>query len=136
MIVLDTNVISEALRPIPDPTVLSWLSAVHSPELWTTTIVVAELFSGLDKMPVGRRQKDLREKMEILAKNLFAGRILSFDPPAAYRYGSILANRYASGRPINSLDTQIAAIASVHNAALATRNTRDFEQCGIKLINP
>lgn len=136
MIVFDTNVISEVLRPVPEPAVLDWLRSVPRREIWTCTVVLAELFSGVDLMPSGKRQQLLREKMEQLVPTLFMNQILVFDLLAARAYGPILAARHAMGRPIDEIDAQIAAIAKVHGAALATRNIRDFEHCGIPLVNP
>jgi predicted nucleic acid-binding protein len=136
MIIFDTNVVSEVLRPVPEPKVLLWLRSVARREIWTCTIVLAELFSGVDLMPAGKRQQVLRESMDRLVPELFRGQILLFDLPAARAYGTILAARQTLGRPIYEFDAQIAAIAKTHGAALATRNTRDFEHCGIQLINP
>jgi predicted nucleic acid-binding protein len=87
-------------------------------------------------MPDGKRQRLLREKMEQLVPTLLMNQILLFDLSAARAYGPILATRQAIGRPIDEIDAQIAAIAKVHGAALATRNIRDFEHCGVPLINP
>jgi len=136
MIVLDTNVISEALRPVPEPAVMAWLHSVPRLEIWTCTIVLAELFSGVDLMPAGRRQQLLREKMEQLVPALFLNQVLAFDLPAARAYGPILVARRALGHPIDETDALIAAIAKVHGATLATRNTSDFDNCGIQLVNP
>jgi hypothetical protein len=136
MILLDTNVISEALRPIPAPEVLSWLRSIPPRQLWTCTVVIAELFSGVDLMPSGKRKQLLRDKMEQLVSTLFAGRILSFDLAAAEAYGSILMARQAMGRPIDEMDALIAATALTNGFALATRNIHDFEHCGIQLVNP
>jgi predicted nucleic acid-binding protein len=98
--------------------------------------VLAELFSGVDLMPVGKRQQILREKTEQMVSMLFAGQIFNFDVAAARAYGKILAKRQRMGQPIAELDAQIAAIASAYGATLATRNIPDFEHCGIPLINP
>ncbi len=136
MIIFDTNVISESLRPLPDPAVLVWLRSISRHEIWTCTIVLAELFSGVDLMPTGKRQELLREKMEQMVPALFMNQVLDFDLSAARAYGPILAARKAIGRPIYQFDAQIAAIAKVHDATLATRNTPDFEDCGIQLVNP
>jgi predicted nucleic acid-binding protein len=136
MIVFDTNVISEVLRPAPEPAVLAWLRSVPRREIWTCTVVLAELFSGVDLMPSGRHQQLLREKMELMVPTLFREQVLTFDLPAARAYGPILATRQRMGRPIEEIDAQIAGIARVQEAILATRNIRDFEHCGITLINP
>ena len=113
MIVLDTNVISEVLRPSPEPAVLAWLRVNRRRDLWTCSVVLAELFSGVDLMPSGRRQQILREKTEQMVSMLFAGQILNFDVAAARAYGRILAKRQSMGRPIAELDAQIAAIAGI-----------------------
>jgi predicted nucleic acid-binding protein len=136
MIVFDTNVISETMRPAPEPAVLSWIHSIPRREIWTCTVVLAELFSGVDLMAAGKRQQLLREKMEQLVPALFLNQIFLFDLAAARAYGPILAARRASGRPIDQFDAQIAAIAKANGATLATRNTPDFEDCGIQLVNP
>jgi hypothetical protein len=136
MIVFDTNVISETMRPAPEPAVLSWIHSIPRREIWTCTVVLAELFSGVDLMAAGKRQQLLREKMEQLVPALFLNQIFLFDLAAARAYGPILAARRASGRPIDQFDAQIAAIAKANGATLVTRNTPDFEDCGIQLVNP
>jgi hypothetical protein len=136
MIVLDTNVISEVLRPIPEPAVLEWLRSMSRSDLWTSSIVVAELFSGVDLMPSGKRQQTLREKMEQMVSTIFTGRIVTFNFAAARAYGPILATRQRMGRPIDEMDALIAATALTNRATLATRNIADFEHCGIALVNP
>jgi predicted nucleic acid-binding protein len=87
-------------------------------------------------MPDGKRQHTLREKMDQLVSLLFAEKVLGFDVAAARKYGEIFAARHRAGRPIQAIDAQIVAIASVHGASLATRNIRDFKDCGVVLINP
>ena len=136
MIVFDTNVISEALRPVPEPAVLAWLRSIPRSDIWTCTIVLAELFAGVDLMPVGKRQELLREKMEQLVPALFMNQVLLFDLQAARAYGPILVARRAIGHPIGEIDAQIVAIALANNATLATCNIPDFENCGIQLVNP
>lgn len=105
-------------------------------ELWTSTIVVAEVLSGLDLMPHGNRQKQLREKADRVFLSLFAGRIVHLDLSAAALYGTVLKIRKSMGRPIDEMDALISATAMAHGATLATRNTADFEHCGIALVNP
>lgn len=136
MILLDTNVISETMRVRPDSAVLTWLDAHPAEELWTASVVIAELLSGIDLMPAGRKQKVLRDAVEGMIAEDFQGRIFSFDLDAARQYGQILASRSRMGRPIREMDAQIAAIARVHSATLATRNTGDFAFCDLKLVNP
>ncbi len=136
MVILDTNVISELFRPAPSAKVLQWFHELPKPLMHTTAVTIAEVFSGLESMPVGRRRSDLTQE----AENLFAGdfqrRILAFDEAAARAYARIAAGRRAMGRPIGGMDGMIAAIAASRRAALATRNTRDFDDCGLRLVNP
>jgi hypothetical protein len=112
------------------------MRSVPRREIWTCTVVLAELFSGVDLMPSGKRRQLLREKMEQLVPTLFMNQILVFDLSSARAYGPILAARHAMGRPVNEIDAQIAAITKVNGAVLATRNIRDFQHCGIPLVNP
>ena len=136
MILLDTNVISEVMRIRPDPAVEAWLDAQPPDELWTASVVIAELISGIDLMPAGRRQRELREAVEAMIREDFQDQILSFDLDAARCYGQILCARQRMGRPMREMDAQIAAIARVHGAALATRDTGDFAFCDLKVVNP
>lgn len=136
MIVLDTNVISEMLRPAPDARVSAWLAAQHGPEVYLTAICEAELKYGVAVLPEGRRRDALTNAVEAILAQEFAGRILAFDSAAAAAYAQIAAARRASGRPVSQFDAQIAAIARTHRAMLATRNTADFEGCGVELVDP
>ena len=136
MILLDTNVLSEVMRPKPNPAVLTWVDSQELTGLWTCTIVVAEVLSGLDLMPAGNRKERLGEKAEQMFSNLFTDRVLNFDQLAARIYGTVLLKRRNRGRPIDEMDALIAATALAHGATLATRNTADFEDCGVELVNP
>jgi len=125
------------MQPSPSATVLNWLSrASENGQLYVTTITMAEILSGIELLPRGKR----RDRMQIEARAVFAedflGRILPFDEEAARAFAQIAAARRARGRPIAELDAQIAAIARSRNATLATRNTADFENCGIRLSDP
>jgi predicted nucleic acid-binding protein len=135
MIVLDTNVLSEAIRLTPSPTVLTWLR-VHDQELYITAVCQAELLFGLEILPAGKRRHNLHLQIEALLADVFSDRILAFDEVAAPLFARIAASRRKSGRPLDTFDGQIAAIALAHRAAVATRNIDDFERCGLKLINP
>lgn len=133
MIVFDTNIISELMRPEPDPKVLSWVDAAG--RLHTSAITVAEVEYGIARLADGRR----RDLLATTAAEVFAAfreLILPFDDHAAHHYGQIVAGREAGGRPISVADAQIAAICASRGALLATRNTRDFEGTGISTINP
>ena len=136
MILLDTNVVSEIMRPRPEPLVSSWLDEQPEEELWTASIVIAELLSGVDLMPNGRKQRALREAIEGMVAEDFRGQILKFDVQAARNYGQIFSDRKRKGRPITEMDALIAATAKTAGATLATRNIADFEHCGIPLVNP
>jgi predicted nucleic acid-binding protein len=136
MTLLDTNVLSEVMQLRPEPAVMAWINAEEPEELWTCAIVVAEVLSGLDLMPAGKRQQQLREKAESMFSTLFADRILPFDEAAARVYGAVLRTRRSLGRPIDEMDALIAATALAHGSALATRNISDFEGTGIALVNP
>lgn len=136
MIVLDTNVISELMRAVPDPRVLAWLVRQPMASLFTTTLTQAEIFYGLRLLPEGRRRNDLMAAARPIFEIEMAGRILSFDGDAALAYPDIAAHRRQMGQPIAQIDAQIAAITCSRGAQLATRNVRDFVECGIVVIDP
>ncbi len=136
MIILDTNIVSEFMTSSPASTVLNWLNTQRTTSLYLTTITIAEIEFGLHAMPGGRRQKLLAERFQQFIATAFDQRILSFDLDAARIYGAVLGHRRDIGRPMSSLDGQIASIARARNFAVATRNIRDFEECQIELINP
>ncbi len=136
MTVLDTNVLSEALKPAPSEQVLRWLAAQIPSAVFTTTITMAEVLYGVEALPAGRRRTRLLAAVENMFAEQFEGRILPFDEQAARLFASIVAVRNATGRPISQMDAMIAAIARSNRAALSSRNTADFEGCGIQVINP
>jgi toxin FitB len=136
MIIIDTNVISELLRPIPEPAVEAWLGEQDGLSIYLTAISEAELRYGVAVMSSGKRHDGLGVAIDRILRDDMAGRILSFDSAAARAYADIAATRRTAGKPISQADCQIAAIARAHNAPVATRNTPDFEGCGIDLINP
>lgn len=136
MIVLDTNVLSEAVRPTPQQRVLDWLAAQQAATLYTTTISEAELLYGIASLPGGRRRSALAETMRRMLSEDFAGRVLTFDRPAAREFAVIASVRRSKGRPISAFDAQIASIARAQGAAVATRNVSDLEGCGIDIIDP
>lgn len=135
MIVLDTNVTSELMRPTPSPVVTAWLRSRVPAELYTTSITLAEILYGIERLPDGRRRDLLRSTAtEVFAA--FAEHVLAFDAAAAAEYAQIASHRERAGAPIDGFDGQIAAISRLHGAALATRNTKDFRHLGIELIDP
>jgi predicted nucleic acid-binding protein len=136
MIVLDTNTVSEALKPSPSEIVLDWLAAQDPREVFITAITQAELLYRVESLPAGKRRANLAAEVERIFVEDFPGRILPFNEDAARLYAQIVGHRAAVGRPISKLDAMIAAIARSQNAAVATRNTRDFEGCGVRVINP
>src|SRR6478609_4420775 len=125
--ILDTNVISELLRPAPAPQVEAWLVAQDGAMVWFTAVGEAELRHGVAILPAGRRRSALGEAIENMLEEDFRDRILPFDRAAARAYAAIAAERRAAGRPISQFDCQIAAIARAHEAPVATRNTGDYE---------
>ena len=136
MILLDTNVISELVRPAPDPAVVGFLREQVPDSIYTAAVCVAEIQCGLVRMPVGRRRDDLTARMTALLEIAFRNEILAFDRECATRYGEIRAYREAAGKPITVEDAMIAATAQAHGAVLVTRNLADFEDTGIQLVNP
>lgn len=135
MIVLDTNVLSELLRPVPDEHAVAWLRAQPARELGTTVVNEAELLRGLRFMPDGKRRRALEARSIAIFEELGA-RVLPFDRDAARTFARICADRRARGRPINDADAQIAAISCNARARLATRDLDDFADCGVDVVNP
>lgn len=137
MILLDTNVLSEFMRPQPAVGVVAWLDKQPSVEVFTSAITRAEIALGLLLMPPGRRQEALSRAARVMFEEKFAGRCLPFDEDGAQQYARIVAARTRAGRPISVEDAQIAAIALAHHMPLATRNVSYFEGIdGLALVNP
>jgi len=136
VILLDTNVVSEIMRPRPQPSVVDWLNRQSTDLLYISTITLAEIHYGLDLVPSGRRKAVLSDRFELFIQNGFTQRIVSFDELSARLYGELMGRRQKMGRPLSSLDGQIAAIARANKCGVATRNHRDFELCGLEIVNP
>lgn len=136
IVLLDTNVVSEMMRPEASPIVLKWFSRQHSQELYSSSVSLAEIFYGIQLLPRGKRRDELLAGAEKMFTNVLAGRLFAFEDEAAHACARIASVRRKAGRPIAEMDAQIAAIAHVHGATLATRNSADFEDCGIRLVNP
>jgi len=136
VIVLDTNVLSETLRPNPAERVLNWMRSEPLTALFTTTITEAELLYGAALLPEGRRRRSLEAVILRMLTAQFAGRILPFDSAAAREFAQIAAGRRSAGWPIGEADGRIAAIARSRGAAVATRNLDDFAGCELELIDP
>jgi hypothetical protein len=136
MILLDTNVISELMRPRPDEHVVAWINHQVTATLYVSTVTVAEIEYGLEILPDGGRRQDLERRFKRFISEGFEQRVLAFDSGAAHEYASILGHRRALGRPMAARDGQIASIAAANELALATRNLGDFTDCGLQLVNP
>ncbi|MFW6012493.1 MAG: type II toxin-antitoxin system VapC family toxin [bacterium] len=136
MILLDTNVVSAVMPPRPPRAVLGWLDIQPRGGLYLPSIAIAEIRYGLHILPDGRRRQDLEARFERFVARGFARRVLPFDEAAANLYGELMARRRSLGRPMSSLDGQIAAIARAHQLAVATRNVPDFEDCGLEVVDP
>ena len=136
MIVLDTNVVSELMRSAPASAVVRWVLAQASDELHTTSITQAEILFGARLLPAGRRRAALVDAAQAMFEVEFGRKVLPFDSAAAAEYARIASERRSAGRPISHFDAQIAAIAARSGAVLATRNTSDFDGCGVALVNP
>ena len=136
MIVLDTNVLSEALRPVPEPSVLDWLSKQPRASLFITTVTRGEILYGIRILADGKRRRGLWDAAMKIFDTDFADQVLSFDSEAADMYADIGASRRAAGKPISQFDAMIVAMARSRGASLASRNAKDFEDCGVDVINP
>ena len=135
-IVLDTNVVIELTRPVPNPVVVDWVRQREGPYMFITSVTVGELHYGLELMPGGRRRESHRAAVESQLRLAYGGRVLPFDADAARHYAEILATKRRAGRPLQAHDTMIAAIARSLGMAVATRNVRDFEGVGVEVIDP
>jgi len=136
MMILDTNVVSEITKDEPHPTVVAWLDGQALSHFFTTAVNVAEMLSGIELMPLGRRRSDLSAQTARLLVSLFGDHILPFDGVAASEYADVVARRRGMGRRAESPDCQIAAIARVHEATIVTRNVKDFAYLGLTVVDP
>jgi predicted nucleic acid-binding protein len=136
VIILDTNVVSELMKPRPNDAVLAWLARSRRIDFVTTSITKAEVLDGIARLPDGRRKTALAAEAQRMFRDDLGGRVLAFDDTAANYYAEILEARRRAGRPTSIFDAQIAAIALANDAAVATRNVTDFTGCGVEIINP
>lgn len=136
MIVLDTNVVSELMRPYANSGVVEWVDRQYAGDLWLTAVTLAELLYGIGRLPDGRRKTDLATRLDAMVEEDLDHRIAAFDSMAASHYADIVVAREKAGRPISTADAQIAAICRSHGAHLATRNVDDFASTGITIANP
>ena len=135
MIVLDTNVISEAMKPSSDPVVVAWLNRQVAETLYLSSVTLAELLYGIASLSEGRRKKALADTLTGLL-DLFGDRVLSFDKNAARTYAQLAVTARSAGKGLPMADGYIAAIAAANGFAVATRDTGPFEAAGVKVINP
>ncbi len=136
MIVVDTNVVSEPLKPEASAAVLDWLNRQAVKTLYLTTTSLAELLVGVEKLPDGRRKTVLAESLKPLLTKVFGPRILPFDEAAAVAYAKLVSRVKAAGRTVSFADGQIAAIAMVQGFMVATRDRGPYEAAGVKVIDP
>ena len=136
MIVLDTNVLSEPMRPLADPAVANWLDRQRPDTLYLTTVTLAELMLGLELMPLGLRRSRLEARITEVVDTFGDRRTLAFDTSAAWMFAVLVARARAAGHAINVADGQIAAIAAVHGCSVATRDTAPFIAAGVPVIDP
>lgn len=136
MIVLDTNVLSELMKPRASSAVVRWLDGRSVASLYTTSLTEAELLHGIALLPKGKRREAIAAATRAMFDEELAGRVLPFGSAAARAYAEIAAARRRADRPIATIDAQIAAIVHASGATLATRNVSDFDGCGIEILDP
>ena len=136
MILVDTNVVSEPLRKVPETRVVDWIDAQPMETLYLSAITVAELRFGVASLPAGKRRVALHDNVEARVLPLFAGRVLAFDMAASQVYGELMAKARASGSAIDNADGYIAATAAANGMMIATRDSAPFEAAGVPVINP
>jgi toxin FitB len=136
LIILDTNIVSELMRPTPNARVFDWVARNSEQGLFITSVSQAEILYGLELLSRGRKRDSLERAARTVFDELFGDRVLAFDGYAAPFFAFIAASRRSAGRPVGRADCQIAAIARVNTAAVATRDTPGFADCGVDLINP
>jgi predicted nucleic acid-binding protein len=136
MIVLDTNVVSETMRPACNPVVSAWLDRQKPETLFLTSTSLGELLAGIASMPEGRRKFDFFSMLDAFRTRMIQTPLLTFDEAAATEYGSLMQRGRLKGRPILIAEGQIAAIALAHGFTVATRDTGPFEAAGVRVVNP
>jgi toxin FitB len=136
MILLDTNVVSEPLRPAPNARVIAWIDAQALETLFLSAITVAELRAGVALLPAGKCRTNLQDSLETQVLPLFAGRVLPFDLACTQAYAQLMAKARAAGLAVASADGYIAAIAAANGLAVATRDIWPFKAAGVAVIDP
>jgi len=133
---LDTNVVSEWVKPRPNPGVIKWLATADEDRLFLSVATLAELRYGVERLPAGRKSAQLQEWLETELRSRFEGRVVVIDEAVATLWGKLLAKADAVGRPLGAMDGFLAATAAAHQMTLVTRNEMDFAGAGIKTFNP
>lgn len=136
MIILDTNVLSDAMLPSPDPAVIAWLDRQSRISIWTSSVTVLEIRFGIALLPHGRQRTRLEQAFERTLSETIDDRILALDVGSAEETAVLMAERQRRGRPIELRDAMIAGIAIARHATLATRNTRHFADLPVPVVNP
>lgn len=136
MIVLDTNVVSELMKPAADQRVVQWLDDQLADTLWLTSIILAELLNGLELMPEGKRKRDLFQLLDDIVGEMIGNRVLSFDAIMARKFATIYSSTRSKGISVGFADCQIAAAALTHGYSIATRDELPFKAMGCTVINP
>ena len=135
MIVLDTNVVSEAMKPNPNPAVQAWLDEQAAETLYLSSVTLAELLFGIGSLPAGRRKNALTQTLDGLL-DLFGDRVLAFDTDSARYYAELAVKARSAGKGFPTPDGYIAAIAAAHGFTVATRDVAPFQAAGLNVINP
>lgn len=136
MIILDTNILSAVMRAIPDPIIVEWLDLQARESIWTTAITVFEIRLGLSILEKGKRRERLEQTFQLALEEVLEGRVLPFDEASAMASADIAAKRRRKDITVDMRDTQIAGIAVAKRSTLATRNTKDFQELTVPVINP
>ena|ERR1035438_8243674 len=133
---LDTNIPSEVLRPLPDSNVAAWLKRQAKDSLFLSVVTLGELRKGATLLPASKRRTQLEQWLAVIVPLWFAGRILPVTQAIADRWGVLEGERQLAGRPLGVADGMIAATALQHGLTLVTRNVRDFAGLGVTAVNP
>jgi predicted nucleic acid-binding protein len=136
MIILDTNVLSELIKPSPNPSVVAWLNAQSAGVVWTTAVSVFEIRFGIAILPAGKKRDQLEQAFQVVLAQDLSRRVLALDESAADEAAAFAARARAAGRPIDFRDTLIAGTVAARSGTLATRNIRHFQDAGIQLVDP
>jgi len=133
---LDTNAVSEWLKPVPDAGLMTWLATVDEDRAYLSVVTLAELRRGVERLADGRRRVLLEAWLQQDLPNRFAGRVLVVDGPVADAWGRVVARAQAGGQPLSVMDGFIAATAQIHDLTVVTRNAKDFSATGLDVHNP